>query len=62
MKEYRRDEETHALLNTDIQGLTAYKARREKMRKIDALEADINMLKTDLVEIKSLLTQLLNRG
>lgn len=62
MKEYRRDETTHALLNTDIKSLQAYKARKEKIKRLDNLEKDINMLKTELEEVKNLLMQNLNRG
>ena len=49
-----RDKETSAVLNTNNNALQAYKKRREK-------EMEIEQLKDDVSEIKSLLKQLLNK-
>lgn len=49
-----RDKETSAVLNTNNNALQAYKKRREK-------EMEIEKLKDDVSEIKSLLKQLLNK-
>jgi hypothetical protein len=49
-----RDQETSAVLNTNNNALQAYKKRREK-------EMEIEQLKDDVSEIKSLLKQLLNK-
>jgi hypothetical protein len=59
---FRREENTSALLNVDHDGLQAYKARRERMRKIQELETDINIIKQDMSEIKTILEKILNRG
>lgn len=49
-----RDKNTNAILNTDEQGLKAYKKQKEKMRKIDDIERDV-------AEIKNLLKELLGK-
>lgn len=49
-----RDKETSAVLNTNNNALQAYKKRREKEMEIEKLKDDVN-------EIKSLLKQLLNK-
>lgn len=59
---FRREEFSKALINSDLEGLKAYKIRREKNRKLDQLETDINMMKDDIQNIKTLLLQILNRG
>jgi len=54
--------EASALINTDFDGLNAYKTRRDRMKKIEELETDINMIKQDMTEIKTLLQNILNKG
>ena len=54
--------EASALINTDFDGLTAYKTRRDRMKKIEELETDIDNIKQDMTEIKMLLQKILNRG
>lgn len=54
--------EASALINTDFDGLNAYKIRRDRMKKIEDLEIDINNIKQDMTEIKMLLQKILNRG
>ena len=56
-----RDEENNAVLNTNINGLEAYKKQRDKQRKVDNMVNDVDKLKTDLKDIKNLLEQLLNK-
>ena len=58
---YARDTRSQALINSDHQGLLAYKTRREKSQKLQDLERDINTVKSDLLEIKELLSILLVR-
>lgn len=56
-----RDEENNAVLNTNVNGLEAYKKQRDKQRKVDNMVNDVDKLKTDLKDIKNLLEQLLNK-
>lgn len=59
---FRREEFSKALINSDFEGLKAYKIRREKSKKLEQLETDINMLKDDIQQIKTLLLEILHRG
>ena len=63
-KHWGRDPSSGALLSTDNAGLAAYKARREKRKQKDSqlseMSNDINSLKQDFQEIKSILMQLVN--
>ncbi len=59
----RRDSDSSAVVNTDLEGLAAYKARRFNKDKIKELETDINSVKQDLTDIKNMLQLLIaNRG
>lgn len=44
-----------ALINKDNTALAAYKARKEKEKRLDKLENDLSGLKNDMDEIKTLL-------
>ena len=52
---FARDPETGAILNIDNAGLTAYKNRRQMTTHVE----EINKLKEDMQEIKSVLTRIL---
>lgn len=55
-----RDSSSGAILNTKATPPgTAAKARRAKDRKVDDLKSDVDMLKSDMSEIKTLLKTLL---
>lgn len=43
------------LINRDKDALAAYKLRKEKERRVQVLEQNLNELKTDIEEIKVLL-------
>lgn len=59
----RRDVNSSAVVNMDLEGLAAYKARRSNKDKIKELETDINSVKQDLTDIKNMLQLLIaNRG
>ena len=47
-----RDSKSQALLNIDNEGLTAYRARREKARLMDDMIIQVNSMKDDINEIK----------
>ena len=51
---FARDPKTGAILNVDNAGLMAYKNRRQMSTQVD----EINKLKEDMQEIKSLLTKI----
>lgn len=54
-----RDENTRAILNTDKEGLRAYRAKKEKYREIDNMKEDVSYLKNEMDEIKSMLKSLM---
>ena len=58
---FYRDKASNALINTDSAGLEAYHLRRNQALKVDIIERDINILKLDFEEIKSLLHQLIRK-
>ena len=59
-KGFVKDTDTKAVLNVDKDALNAYKLQRKKLTKTFALEDEVNSLKQDFNEIKSLLSQLIN--
>ena len=50
----------NSLINTDITGLKEYKNKKEMANKVNSLSDEINIMKTDISEIKTLLQQLVN--
>jgi hypothetical protein len=50
----------NSLINTDLTGLKEYKNKKEMANKVNSLSDEINIMKTDISEIKSLLQQLVN--
>ena len=55
-----RDEETKAVLNTDITALEAYRKRRKAQRNIETMCVEIDEIKNDINDIKSLLREMIN--
>lgn len=60
--QFRREKFSKALISTDREALEAYKTRRGRAKKMEELEADINNIRKDMSEIKTLLQQILHRG
>jgi len=56
-----RDENTNAVLNTNMNGLEAYKLQRDKQRKVDNVVSDVENLKNDLKDIKNMLEKILTK-
>lgn len=60
-----RDPLSGAIIKTNQEEYDTYikasKARREQAKKLESLQDDVSMLKSDLSDIKSLLTQLLHK-
>lgn len=64
---YVRDGHSKAIISTDVAGLLAYKARKNKQREhvhqLRQFENDINTVKEEMQDIKLLLQQILqNQG
>jgi hypothetical protein len=64
---YVRDGHSKAIISTDVAGLTAYKARKNKEREqsnqLRQFENDINSVRQEMLDIKLLLQQILqNQG
>lgn len=55
---YKRDESTSAVLNTNNEGLTLYRERRQQTTVIKKQVDEINKLKEDISEIKLLLNKI----
>ena len=60
-----RDERNGAILNIDNNGLNAYRAardnRRKQLEKEERMENEIDNIKSDVSQIKDLLTELIKR-
>ena len=60
-----RDERNGAILNIDNYGLNAYRAardnRRKQLEKEERMENEIDNIKSDVSQIKDLLTELIKR-
>jgi hypothetical protein len=62
---YVRDGHSKAIISTDVAGLTAYKARKNKDKEhtnqLRQFENDINTVKQEMQDIKILLQQILQK-
>jgi protein subunit release factor A len=56
-----RDMSSKAVLNTNRTALQAYKKKREKQQEIQSAVDDINNLKQDVNELKTLMQRLLDK-
>jgi cell fate (sporulation/competence/biofilm development) regulator YmcA (YheA/YmcA/DUF963 family) len=56
-----RDLGNQAVLNTNVDALTAYRKRREKAKEIDQTIGDINTMKQDINDLKSLMQRILDK-
>jgi len=57
---YVRDRDSKAIISSDKNLFEAYKAQRERAKQMRTSLDDINMLKNEMIEIKTLLTKILN--
>jgi len=60
-EDYAKDLHSKAILNTNVEACNAYKKQRDRLLRADALVTEVETLKSDMSEIKSMLVQLLNR-
>ena len=51
-----------ALINTDVVGLKEYKNKKELSNQVNSITGEINTMKTEMSEIKSLLQQLVKQN
>ena len=56
-----RDKNSKAVLNTDNEGLKAYKLQQSRIDKFIKYESDINTLRTEITELKDLIQGLVNK-
>jgi hypothetical protein len=56
-----RDMQNQAVLNSDLDGLKAYKLKREKQQEINSAVDDINNMKQDINELKTLMQRILDK-
>lgn len=55
---YIRDSHSNAIINTDVAGLAAYKAKKKQSLEMKNLKYEVESLKEDIGEIKDLLKQI----
>lgn len=58
---YERDSHSKAIISNDLPALQAYKNRKKHMQQIESYGDDINNLKNEMLEIKQMLKQILQR-
>jgi hypothetical protein len=51
--DYVKDPENGAILNTNLRMVQEYREKRQQVKKIRAMENEINMLKAELDKIKT---------
>jgi hypothetical protein len=56
-----KDTESKAIINVDTSSLIAYKKRREYHRTLETQVEQINILKNEVSEIKTMLIQVLDK-
>jgi conjugal transfer/entry exclusion protein len=57
---FARDKKSKAILNLDSESLLAYKQARNEYYKIQTINKELQGVKNDVAEIKSLLLSLIN--
>lgn len=58
--QFQKDSDSRAILNVDKNALNAYKAQRRNIKKALNVNEEIENLRQDIDEIKSMLSQLIN--
>jgi cell fate (sporulation/competence/biofilm development) regulator YmcA (YheA/YmcA/DUF963 family) len=56
-----RDLGNQAVLNTNVDALAAYRKRRDKAKEIDQTINDINTMRQDINDLKSLMQRILDK-
>jgi|TARA_E500000178_G_C16849627_1_gene674531 predicted transcriptional regulator len=50
-----RDTRNQAILNTDLEGLKAYRIQKRKFNDIEKIKCDVDDIKCDIQEIKNMI-------
>jgi predicted adenine nucleotide alpha hydrolase (AANH) superfamily ATPase len=56
-----RDMKNQAILNTNVDALSAYKKRRQKEKEVAESLNDINTMKQDINDLKTLMQRILEK-
>jgi len=56
-----RDMQSKAVLNTNLSALESYKKKREKQQELSSAIADINNMKQDINDLKTLMQRILDK-
>lgn len=54
-----RDMDSRAILNTNTNDYLAYKTKRDRERKLNSVVDEIDQIKQDMADIKSMLQQII---
>lgn len=60
-RDFVRDKNSKAILSNNSEGLKAYKLKRIQMKKVLEYENDINTLKSEISEIRTVLDVIVNK-
>jgi len=60
-EDFAKDLDSKAIINTNVEAYNAYKKTRDRLLRADQLVTEVETLKSDVSEIKSMLVTLLNR-
>lgn len=55
---FLRDDNSKAVINTDIKALTQYKAKKAHLNEMKTLKFDVDCLRKEMTDIKNLLMSL----
>lgn len=58
--QFKKNVLNNSLVNTDIVAMKEYRNKKRINQKVEGLHYEINNMKSDIAEIKSLLVQLVN--
>ena len=56
---YKRDVDSHAVINNNVEAYKQYKAKREHDKRASEIYDDVASLKSEIGEIKSLLREII---
>ena len=59
---YLRDDNNSALINTNINAYKQYVSQRESQKKVRSLESEVDSLKSDITDIKEMLSILIKQN
>lgn len=60
-EDFYKDQNSQAVINTNLEAYTAYKKQRDRLLRADKVFDEVESLKTELSEIKQLLSAILTK-